>query len=333
MLADLDEPAAAGDGGMPPSSRPTAWAIGLLVPVSALACYLCVGNLEGLQPRSPPGAAAGAHALNPAQVTAMAERLAARLANEPNDLDGWLMLARSNIAIGRFQDAARAYARATALRPGDAQLLADYADTMAMAQGRKLEGEPEKLIGLALAADPRHPKALALAGSAAFARRDFASAIRYWQRIVEIAPPESELARSAQGSIADAERRLAGGDATATRPTAPRITGRVTLDPRLAARIAPDDTVFVFARAAEGPRMPLVMLRRRASELPLEIVLDDSLALDPSRKLSSVDRVVVLARVSRSGSAAVQAGDLEGASEPVRLGARRLDIAIDRIVR
>ena len=206
-----------------------------------------------------------------------------------------------------------AFTRALQLSPDDAQILADQADVMAMLQGRKLEGEPLRLVERALKNNPSNLKALALAGTAAFERKDFAGAIKYWGLARAVAPPDSEFAQGLERGLAEA-RAAAGGSATAARPAAApdaaptvaaagvgSISGRVSLSPALAARVAAGDTVFVFARAAEGPRMPLAILKRSVGELPLSFTLDDSMAMTPEFKLSKFPSVVVGARVSKSG--------------------------------
>src|SRR5439155_706082 len=177
-------------------------------------------------------------------------------------------------------------------------LLADYADALAMAQGRTLQGEPEKIILRALAIDPDNVKALLLAGTAAFNRSDPRAAIRHWERVLGLLPKESDMIQRVQASIAQA-RSLAGspgGKAQVAKPAPAqggnRVSGVVRLAPELAGKVAPGDTVFIFARAAEGPRMPLAVLRKRGSDLPAEFALDDSMAMAPQMRLSAFPRVL-----------------------------------------
>ncbi|MBI4985813.1 MAG: c-type cytochrome biogenesis protein CcmI [Rhodocyclales bacterium] len=185
-------------------------ALGSAVVALAAGLYLLLGTPAVMQPPARPGGSQqNAHAVSPQQIQAMVERLAERLQNNPADGEGWLMLARSYGTLGRFPEAAAAYGRATSLLPEDAALLADYADTLAMAQGRRLQGEPEKVIQRALAADPRNVKALALAGSAAFERQDYAGAVRAWRQVLAVVPAESAVAARIRNSIADAESRSA----------------------------------------------------------------------------------------------------------------------------
>ena len=276
------------------------------------------------------------------EVEAMVARLAARLAAAPDDGDGWALLARSYMATQRFGDAVAAYERAAKLIPGDAALLADYADALAMGQGRRIEGRALELIEQALRADPTQWKALALAGTAAFERKDYRQAVAYWEKLQQNAEPNSDLARSIAGSIAEA-RGLGGIEAAAApalkaaakpKPQAPgaEVAGTVTLSAKLADKAHPADTVFVFARPADGSRMPLAIVRFQVKDLPLKFRLDDSQAMNPESKLSNFPEVVVGARLSKSGSATPQSGDLQGFSSTVRLGAKGITVVIDQTV-
>ena len=269
------------------------------------------------------------------QIATMVDSLAARMKERPDDAEGWTMLARSYTVLGRFAEALPAYARAIELEPKNAGLLADYADAVAATKGTVANPESSALIARALAADPNHPKALALAGTAAYDRADYTGAIRLWQRIADALPADSELRQQVQSSIVEARQR-AGGDAPvaagAVSNSASAVSGVVSIDTALAARAAPDDLVFVFARAAEGPRMPLAVLRARVAELPLTFRLDDSMAMAPNARLSGARSVVVGARISKTGNATPQPGDLAGESAPVAPGASGLAIRIDKVV-
>ena len=323
----------------------TAAAVAVGVPAMAIGMYLSVGTPQMLAPDL---LAAGGepHAIDERQIEAMVARLAERLEAAPDDARGWLMLGRSYAALERFKEASAAYAKAVTLVPNDAQLLADYADVLAMAQGQRLQGEPEKLIARALTLDPDNVKALALAGSAAFARKDFAGAVAHWERLARVAPPDSGLAKSVGGSIDEARRHAAGlaspgvaaAPATAPAATAPAargagVSGVVELAPGISAQVAPTDTLFVFARPAEGSRMPLAIMRAQAKDLPLKFTLDDSSAMVAGAKLSSQPLVIVGARISRSGSAVVQPGDVQGYSAPVAPGAAGLRILISEVAK
>jgi cytochrome c-type biogenesis protein CcmH len=330
LAADLERSEAHAEA--PGSAWGAALALGLALPVCTLAIYLTVGNPGALAPQAQ---TAAPHGVTAQQFETMVARLAARMKENPEDVEGWTMLGRSYAVLGRFPESSAAYAQAVARAPGNAQLLADYADALAMAQGRTLQGEPEKILKRALAADPNNVKALVLAGTAAFDRNDKAGAAKLWERALAALPPESDMAERVRASIAEA--RGPGAIAQAPRPAKTaaggRVSGVVRLDPRLTGKVAPDDTVFIFARAAEGPRMPLAILRRQGRDLPVRYTLDDTMAMAPQMKLSAFPRVVVGARVSKSANASAQPGDLQGASAPIAVGSERVDVTIDTELR
>jgi len=312
-------------------------AIVAIVPAAALVAYLAVGNPQALD------AGAARKRMTEPEVVSMVERLAQRMKEDPSDPQGWLLLGRSWSALQRYRESADAYEEAVKRMPGNADALADWADAFAMAQGRKLAGKPTEIIGQALAADPTHPKSLALAASAAMERGDDKAAVRYWQALLAVVPPGSEDAQGIAATIAQLGGTPSPAPLTsaaarpspqpsAAAPATSRITGRVEIAPALASRIPSDATLFVYARAAQGSRMPLAILRRTARELPLEFALDDSMAMAPGATISNAREVVVEARVSASGSATAASGDLSGVSAAVAPGASGLRITIDRVV-
>jgi cytochrome c-type biogenesis protein CcmH len=184
--------------------------VGLAAFVTMSSIYLAVRSSDKptVPTLAPHAAAMPANGKAP-DVQAMVDRLAARLEKEPENGPGWQMLAKSYAALGRFADAAAAYRRAAALLPTDANLLADYADVLAMANAGNFLGEPARLIRNALEIDPRHPKALALAGTEALRRNAIDEALRYWTQALEAVPADSELAISVRNGIAEAEKRRA----------------------------------------------------------------------------------------------------------------------------
>jgi cytochrome c-type biogenesis protein CcmH len=347
LLEDVGSPAASAAA---PARRSKAAAIviGIALPLVSALVYLGVGNPQGLDPRKESAAQGAPHQLTQEQIESMVARLATRLESNPDDGEGWFMLARTYSALGRFAEAAGAYARAEAKFPQDAQLLADYADSLAMAQGQNLQGKPEALIRRALQADGNNLKALALAGTAEFEKRDFAGAIQYWRRMLPLLPPDSEMIDSVRASIREAEGKQGGAPRSSTpmaqetpggaakssaaSAKAASISGTVKLAPAVAARAAPEDTVFVLARPAQGSRMPLAAVRVKVKDLPLAFSFDDSMAMNPSSKLSDFTEIVVAARVSRSGNVVPQGGDLEGVSKPVRPGAAGIVVEIANVI-
>jgi len=336
-MSDIRAPA--GLGGY----RPAAIA-GILLPVLAIAVYFAVGN-PGAIGFADPHAGAG---ITQQQVEQMVERLAARLNENPEDVEGWRMLGRSLSVLGRFAEATNAYSKAAVRAPRDANLLADLADALAMARGQKMKGEPEELVLRALQIDAKNLKALALAGTAAYERNDFAAATRYWQRMLPLVPEDSEDARTIQANIdeasnlskstpaakeATAKGKPASKGAAAKDLAAKSLSGTVSLSPKLADKVSPADTVFIFARAAEGPPMPLAVLRKQARDLPVQFSLDDGMAMAQGLRLSGFSRVVVGARISKAGNATPQPGDLQGLSGTVANDSRGVAVVIDTVVR
>jgi cytochrome c-type biogenesis protein CcmH len=270
-----------------------------------------------------------------AQIEQMVEGLAQRLKKEPENLEGWTMLGRSYQVMGRASDAVAAFREVQKRQPDNPNALIDVAGALAIGNGQRMTDEAIALTERALKLDPDNLKALSLAGSAAFDRQDWAGAVKHWQRIVEVAPPGSDFLPQVQAGIDEARQR--GGLAAPAAKAAPAATGtavagRVTLAAALKAKAAPEDTVFVFARAAEGPRMPLAIVRKQVKDLPFDFVLDDSMAMNPAAKLSSAAKVVVGVRISKSGNAMAQPGDLQGQSEPVAPGATGVAIEIRDVV-
>jgi cytochrome c-type biogenesis protein CcmH len=320
----------------------------LLVPAIAFGLYLAMGTPASVV--APPAAAR----MDDAQMVTLVESLAAKVKERPDDVRGWSLLARSMAALGRFDEAAQAYEHLVALVPGDASLLADYADTLGMAQDRSLAGRPYELVKRALAIDPKNRKALALAATAAMDAGDYALSAQYWRALAAELPPGSEdeqqvaaVLDEVSAKAAAAGRPLpkvatampaASAPAPAASPSAPaaladsRVTGSVSLAPAIATKASPGDTLFVYARAEGGSRMPLAVLRSNAGSLPMQFALDDSMAMAPMAKLSNASTVRIEARVSRSGGAQPQPGDLVGTSDVVKPGASNVKIVIDKVL-
>ncbi|MCX7168916.1 MAG: c-type cytochrome biogenesis protein CcmI [Proteobacteria bacterium] len=320
---------------MPAAAAPakrTALAVGLLLPLAAGLMYAWLGHPVAMQ------SARTQHEISAGQMDEMVAKLAARLEQEPNNPQGWAMLARSYKAMSRFEDAEKAFQRAGDIINSEPQLLCEYADLLAVLANGNLEGKPLELLNAALKLDPAFPMGLALAGTAAYNRQDFPEAIRYWEQLLNALPPESDDAKSLTATLAEIRGKSAGkpvAKAAAGKPEqanpAKTISGSVTLAPALAGKVQPGDTLFVYARPVDGSRMPLALLRARAADLPLTFTLDDSMAISPEQKLSTAAAVILDARVSKSGQAVRQPGDLVGESGTVKLGAKGIKLNIDRV--
>jgi len=328
------------------------WPVGLVaifVPVAGLLLYFKLGNPASLAPAPPVVEAQNnpsqSHELSADQIEAMTQRLQERLKSQPDNAEGWAVLARSFGVLKRYQDSSDAYARALQLQPDNAQLMVDYADTLAMVNGRSLEGEPENLVRKALQLEPNNLKALAMAGTIAYNRQDYPCAIVHWQRIIDLVPADSPIAGPIMANLVEV-RKLAGRDspapgaATAEKNTTPiaagmaRVSGMVSIAPALKSQAREADTVYIFARA-DGDRSgpPLAILRKTVKDLPLAFTLDDTMAMSPAFKLSSASKVVIGARISKTGDAMPAAGDMEGYSGLSDVGATGVAVTIDVVLK
>ncbi|MDH5324612.1 MAG: c-type cytochrome biogenesis protein CcmI [Gammaproteobacteria bacterium] len=330
-------------------------AVAVFVPLLSVILYSQLGG--------------GDHAFNPeaARNTVTAEghkgtiedqirQLQEHLQGEPDDVEGWVMLARSYYFMKQYQAASDAFARASSLTgQADPNMLADYADALAMANGRTLMGQPYDLVKKALEVQPNHQKALWLAASATMESKDYKTSLGYWTTLLrlfpkgskeynqmlrnigevkqlageEIEPELLEEMRVAQqmeeqGMVTDAASQTSGGGAG--------VSGEVVLDPGFSAKVSPGDTLFIYAIAANGPRMPLAIVRKTAADLPFKFVLNDSNAMDPSMTISKFPEIVLIARVTKSADAMRQAGDLYGTTAPIKTGSQDLKIVIDKII-
>ena len=351
-----------GGAALPPAAAPRpsrALSLGLAAAVLVLAGvgYGVTGSPDraGLSAAaSPPPATLASDSADPVtdqQVAELVDRVAQRVKDKPDDATGWALLARAYSAMGRQSEAIPAFQKALALNGKDATLMADFADALVAQNSGEFSAEALKVIEQALALEPDNIKALALSGSAAFDKRDYATAVRQWAQVERVLPADNAMLPQLRSSIAQA-RQLGGlpeaaagsaataaaaatamATATAMAPArATSVSGRVSLAAELLARAAPDDTVFILARAAEGPRMPLAVMRKKVKDLPLDFKLDDSMAMAPTAKISDHASIVIVARVSKSGDALPKAGDLAGQSAAVAPGASDIAVRISEVV-
>ena len=315
--------------------------IAVLVPVSALGLYWQIGS-PGLIAVSGPGAQApssphadGAGMDEMPPVEELVAKLAAQLEENPNNPDGWYLLGRTYMSLQQYSEAAKSFERLLGLVGDEPTVLLSLADSLAMSQGARISGRPAELARRALELEPGNATALWLSGQAEQEAGNYLAAIGYWRKVEAQAQDDPQMLAEIRGLIAEAQRSgnipddqmplpVAGESppavmasettqapaAAADQTAVAAITVDVALDPALADQVAPDDTVFVFARAVEGPPMPLAVSRHQVRDLPIRIALTDDMAMMPQAKLSNFPRVKVSARVSKSGNAAQQSGDL-----------------------
>lgn len=284
------------------------------LPLAVIALYGGLGRLDLIA--HPAAVSAGNPAMTAGDLQARIDQLAERLKQQPNDLDGWLLLGRSLMAVQQMDKAVQAYEFALKLAPENLDVQALYAQTLGEANQGSLQGKPSEIIDGILQRNPNHLHGLWLAGLAAAEREDKARAVGYWSKLKSLMPAGGEQAQELDKLIAE----MGGG------PSAPADTSaaagksiqvKVSLSAELKERAAPDDVLFIFARAAEGPPMPLAISRKKAGDLPTEITLDDGMAMAPGMKLSSYPRIVIGARISKTGNAMPSPGDLQGLTAPV----------------
>jgi cytochrome c-type biogenesis protein CcmH len=330
----------------------------LTLPVLAVSLYLAIGNTKALLPRPAaehPSMSAGQEQGGHPDFSSVMENLIAKLKENPDNVEGWLMLGRTYAMMQRFNEAKEAYEKALALTPQDAAIITDYADIVAMTNNGSLVGKPTELIKKALSLDPGNPKALALAGTAEFEQKRYKEAAGYWEKLAALIPPsEAELVQSVNDSIAEAKSLAAGkGSMVARAPDQPgtqtpppankpgsasgagsatsgTLSGKVTLSPALASKASPGDSLYIFARAKVGPKAPLATLRLQVKDLPANFSLNDSMARSGVQLSTFPAEVVVGARISKSGSPMPQSGDLQGLSQPVMIGASGISVVIDQ---
>lgn len=316
--------------------KKTMLAVGLAVPLVAAGLYVLLGNPDSLT------AHGALPAGTPPDIERMVVGLAAKLEKDPSDLKGWAMLGRSYKVMGRPVEAEKAYERAGSFMDNDAQLLASYAGVAATNANGNFAGKPAQLIEKALKVDPDNAMALWLAGTAALSSNDYDSAVRIWERLAKLLPPGSEDARNLQGAIdevrakggkssevvvAPAGAGTASGAAVDARAS---VAGTVELDAALKAKVGPGDIVMVIARVPDT-RMPVAVLRVSAAQLPVKFTLDDSLSMSPQARISTAGEVEVEARISKSGLAKPEPGDLISSVQTVKVGARGVTLHVAQV--
>jgi cytochrome c-type biogenesis protein CcmH len=359
LLEDLS-PGVQGTASRP--ARSGQWAGLLLVaaiPVLAVVMYQYIGTKEIiplLEKRGSSTAAAATpasdstpppHQMGEQSLEQMVGVLAQRMKDKPDDLRGWILLARSYETLHRYADALEAYGKARRLSGDNPELLADYADTLVMANGGRFNDEAGELLQRAIKTQPENVKALWLLGHWKNQQGSYTEALDYWQRAAALLPPNSDDSKVIAQQIAQVQQHLgstptapvmaapamaapamaapamaaaAGAEGGGTAASGGSLTVTVALDPALAAKTSPEETVFIFARAVQGPPMPLAIVRKQVKDLPVTVTLDDSLAMSPVMTLSKFPQVTVSARVSASGNAMPQSGDLQGSQSPVSVG-------------
>ena len=315
LLGDLEGQVSVG-GHASPAWR-TALVVALAVPVLAFGIYFHFGAWETL--------VSGAAEAGQDDSTTLLESLKVAVRGNPRDAEGWMRLGRAAVALERYHHGLQAFAEAHRLVGDRADLLADYAEAEALLTGYRFLGNPSRRLERALELDPRHVKSLWLAGFAALQNARPELAIERWRALLAQSDPGSEQARMVEALIARTREETGVAE---EKETAPVLVVKVRLDERFRGELDGTESLFVYARAVDGPALPLAARRESARALPLTLRLDDSMSMLPDRTLSSVERVEVGARVTRSGDARAASGDIQGMSEAIDIRAGETEVEV-----
>ena len=317
----VDDPAAK-------TEKPAIWTavvLAVALPLGSMGLYMWVGQPEALNPL----ALKTPDQVDPKDLAKMAQTLAEKLKDKPDNLQGWVMLGRTYRTLENFDAALKAYDSALKLSADD-DLKLERIEIIAMQRQGQFEGEPWNVIREILQRDPQHFGALLTAGSASYAEGKFADALKFWEQARKPLDANNPDLEGLESAIAAVRERL-GMPPTKATPAATsglNVTGQVNLSASLKSKASPNDVVFIYATPANGDRMPLAIFKTTVSQLPLNFTLDDSTAMTPDRKLSAAGEVMVKVRVSKSGNAMPQSGDLSGSLGPVKVGAKGLKLEI-----
>ena len=317
----VDDPAAK-------TEKPAIWTavvLAVALPLGSMGMYMWVGQPEALNPL----ALKTPDQVDPKDLTKMAQTLAEKLQDKPDNLQGWVMLGRTYRTLENFDAALRAYDSALKLSDDD-DLKLERIEVIAMQRQGQFEGEPWNVIREVLQRDPQHFGALLTAGSASYAEGKFADALKYWEQARKPLDANNPDLAGLESAISTVRERLGMPPAKAAPAAASglNVTGQVNLSASLKSKASPNDVVFIYATPANGDRMPLAIFKTTVSQLPFNFTLDDSTAMAPDRKLSAAGEVMVKVRVTKSGNAMPQSGDLSGSLGPVKVGAKGLKLEI-----
>ena len=301
--------------------------VAFVLPLAAGGVYLLVGT---------PVTLAGVPAAQPSiDIDQAVAELRDHLRQQPDDLQGWLLLAQTEAAMHQNTQARDAYDQALRIDPRNGTAMVGWAEADSMVRGdHRIEGRALDLLKQAVQADPGNQRGLWLLGISQFQHDDYTASAATWRRLQPLLDPGSTVAKAVTEQIAVAEAR-AGGKPEPGSPVAadgPKLTVQVALAPALHDKLQPGAALFVYARAEKGPPMPLAVARIDASQLPATVTLTDAMAMAPQFKLSSASKVFVGARISARGQAIAQPGDLEGDAGVVAVDhAGPIRIVIDKV--
>ena len=308
------------------STKKTAIGLCLFIVLLSSALYFSLGDVVRVAQKN------SEKPVTQEGVEKMVAEFAIKMEKDPTNLKGWAMLARSYRILGRNEDAAKAYARAGNFIDSDPQLLADYADVLASNANGSFTGKPMQLINQALKLDPNNLMALWLAGTASYNSGNYKVAVQTWEKLAKQIPSDTDEARAIQGSIAEARSKggLATTATTLAASSGKEISGKIEISSELKSKIKPGDIVMVIARKP-GERMPVAVLKMPASNFPMSFALNDALAMNPSAPLSQLSEASIEVRISKTGMAKPEAGDLISLAQTIKVGANNVRLLVDQV--
>lgn len=344
----LLEDTSAQDDPQAKQEKPALWTaviVAVALPLASMGMYMWLGEPDALNPL----AAKAPEKADQHELAKMAESLAKKLNEKPDNLQGWVMLGRTYRTLEKFDVSVKAYDRALRMSDDD-DLKLERVEVLAMKAQGNFEGEPWQVIREILQRDPQHYGALLMAGSASYAHAQYADALKFWQQARKSLEADNPDVPGLDDAIASVQQKLgvpvkpatgkaSSGNATQPAPAAANasanpansgltVSGQVSISDALKRNVKPSDVVFIYATPANGERMPLAIFKTTVAQLPLAFTLDDSSAMTPERKLSGAGEVLVKVRVSKSGNAIPQSGDLSGTLGPVKVGSKGLKLEI-----
>jgi len=300
------------------------------VPVLAISLYAYLGQPELIEGGKKQAAVSAGHdtasngKANLDTVEQMVEKLAAKLKDNPNNAEGWFLLARSYMTMKRYNEAVTALEKTNSLIPNNPVVMLRYADALTMLRGGQISGKPFDLIKKAVAMKPDDPTGLWLIGMGYDEQGEYQKAISYWNLLIPLLKDEQSI-NEVQSLIRQAKRKARINVAQNSKSESIVVENKlitslkikVSIDKKLLKVVSANDTVFVFAKAINGPPMPLAVARKKVKDLPIVVILDDTMAMVPSMKISNFTAVQVTARVSKSGQPRTQSGDVQSESRIV----------------
>jgi len=329
------------------------WVILLLVPLIAIPSYLKLGNLNFTKQFDSKEAAQKVVQANvplkpdgTPDIEKITERLKLEMESNPTDPQGWYMLGRSYMLIERFDEAVESFEKSVSLRPDLADSMLALADALSMTNTGLLSGRPRELVKKALLIEPENVTALWLSGMAASQEGEYPEAIQQWSKVLPFVENRPDDRRAVIGLIEEAKSRIVPEKKKQLTENASQnkikeikaesekkdisITVKITLSDELKEKASQNDSVFVYAKAMNGPPMPLAAAKKQVKDFPLEVILNDEMAMLPNLKLSSFERVVVGARISKTGKPIPDDGDLFTEKSEIKLG-ESVNLEIDQV--